>query len=483
MDSGGSSGNFAAAVADAFFSLTPPGRSYKVLRYLVTGAKTFQNIPGRSTLKIRDLVDKRDILTQSMMMCNEAVIKSITKGVPKEEVSALSEVVEGHTALLESGYGSMDGHDSYSSSTNVFDVQSSSRRETQVSDPNADVVLSSNFGSLDAISQSAVINALASGFVFSQSNGFDVDQFGIMDSSTVLIEQCSSVAEANGRSSAPDECQVVFRGQKTEIFLRLVVLKSKLSSPSQQRNLVTAVRALCEFQVVGNCTKAEASRVQIVKTIDAPCPGERDSQCVQIDVKIRATNPEVVQLISPRISKEALTASLYHSSNHGGAFECTNATASSVRRAAPDITKIYSMYSCSAPCGQCQPGFYGSWVVQGANTMCKHCPAGKYWNGEAVDGSESSSCIMCPAGKFSMLVGAKSSEKCIICPQFSTSKAGSTSICECEAQDDFPAPVINFQQPKNDECRAQLTVMGLGPLAVTLDGEDPDCSRATADVS
>jgi hypothetical protein len=468
------------SVAEKFFSFTPTGRTFKVLRYLVKAAEISQNI--RSTPTIGDLVGKTDTLKQSMMMCNMALMKSITKGVVKEELSALSEVDEGHTALLESGYGSMDGHNSYSSSSSFFDVLASSRRASQVSDPHADVVLSSNFGSLDAISQSAVINALASGFVFSQSNGFDVDKFGLMDSSTILIEQCSYVREAEGQSSAPEECQVVFRGEKAEIFFRLVALKSQLGSPSQQHSLVTAVRALCEFKVVGNCTTAEASRVQIVKTIDAPCPGERDSKCVQIDVKIRATNREVVQVISKRISKEALSTSLYHSSNHGVTFECTHATASSDRRAASDTTKIYSMHSCLAPCGQCQPGYYGDWVVQGVNTMCKHCPAGKYWNGsEAVDGSESSSCIMCPAGKFSMFVGAKSSAMCIICPQFSTSNPGSTSICNCKAQEGAPEPVINFKQD-DDPCRVQLTVMGLGPLAVTLDGTEPDCLGDAVDL-
>ncbi len=150
-------------------------------------------------------------------------------------------------------------YDTFSPTTKFFDVLHSGSAvsyEYSYADAQLDALtesqslaISSNFGVLDEQTLSVAMHELATGQLFSQQTGFDAQEFGFFDSSTAVIQECTYTRDTGGTSSTLESCTNVWKGFDTTIHLRMVTLKSELSTAAQQNALITAVRTVCKFNV------------------------------------------------------------------------------------------------------------------------------------------------------------------------------------------------------------------------------------------
>ena len=464
-----------------FLNFHPVGRTFKTVRYLIQAAGAAKNT--RSGLSVKDVSIKGSALSTSL-------IKSTAKFVDNlfNEGDGWSgerrEMMDEKLALVETGYGALTSNpysesDTFVPAQNFFDVIHTGSKLDQLDEGSQSVVIVSNFGVLDEQSQSVAMDKLAKGSLFSRRTGFDVEEFGLFDSSTAVIQECT-YTRTGEQSSELDNCEMVWQGFNEEIYLRMVTLKSEISTDAQRNELITAVRTVCKFKVTTEantmCTTEEASRVQIQKSVDIQCPGSSSSNCVQTDIKIQATNDELKRELYSRLTEDALKG--YKQVK--GTFNCNPGG----RRVNTDIPNLLSFEVCSVDCGKCPEGQFGAIVDVGTKSPsdCTECPRGTYWKHDTVGGDQAASCNLCPAGKYSATLGATSVTTCFICPKYSTSAVGSSSICDCSEKNRTTAtPLIVFHKCTSET--VLLSVSGAAPLAVTTDGTNPQCSQKSADPS
>ena len=99
--------------------------------------------------------------------------------------------------------------------------------------------------------------------------------------------------------------------------------------------------------------------------------------------------------------------------------------------------------------------------------------------------TEQEACAACPAGKYSPILGATSIAMCLMCPDFSSSPPGSSSVCDCSWEEFSRKPVPTIQKREgssddSDTCDGEsvkIVVSGVAPVVLTLDGSEPDCKH------
>jgi len=299
-----------------------------------------------------------------------------------------------------------------------------------------------------------------------------------------------------------------------ELNIRLFMLQETFNN--QTTLLLQAVRSVCKFDVSTSISAEEASAVHIVSTTDAKCP-RKSADCIQIDVKIQAASIEHKKNLFERFSRDTLKEALYLMSNtaqrrsasctdsgqtcgdhkRGDTLYCQRFHSDSVcdesgrcvvpascdvaqadRRASlTNIPTVESFEVCPSRCGACPPGKYGK-----SAKSCTNCPGGTYWNENENSTSMKDTCSLCPAGKYSTTKGGTSIAVCIICPKYSSSPKGSSSVCACSSPDASLKPII-FEASSSSSSSSSssfvdvdIVVSGLGSLVMTTNGQEPDCT-------
>ncbi len=249
--------SFATDLADAFFDLLPipgPGKitkAFKALRVDVKFADSAKNI--RSAVTAPEISNKEQSLGRAMLKAGnkfaEDVVKEARETIIDEfgqaALEAAAEVTrEGAVSVLEAAFGDsvaqttetfLDITESFLDITSpgartqkLFSVFGGSRRTmkqgmprfglnkggtiqtTTRSDPGgADAAtLSMEFGVANGQSYRTFLNKVKTEGILTASNGFDINEFGLLDDSTITLHECTrSVSHDNGiKSTASLTC-------------------------------------------------------------------------------------------------------------------------------------------------------------------------------------------------------------------------------------------------------------------------------------
>jgi hypothetical protein len=460
--------------AEVFMMIHPAGRAFKALRYVVRGAKYYKNARNvNAAFNLVDASQTKETFGESMLRASNGFTGSIYKGVKETVTGAVQdlvlemipEVVVGSLAVVEASFGLEAseppeyqlGESAGYQPTEVvyYALSSKKRRHLRRNDADApsELMVNVDFGISDAGAHSAILSSLVNGGLFTMSNGFDVNEFGLFDESTAIIQECTYLRNDDGTDGELQECKEIFRGAHMELNVRMVILKSQFSYNSQKDGLIAAVRAACSYNIT-SCSVEELDLVKIVKEIDVECPGSGE-ECVQVDMSIGATTTEMKQEFFGRLSLQAVNGILFHHHNSLESTFCNfyqggaNGNDDTGQRRDSDVaTKLVSFGTCPSKCGACPEGMYGEEVDIGAKELstCNVCPKGKYWTGNGLTEIEQEACAACPAGKYSPILRATSIAMCLMCPDYSDSPPGSSSVCDCSWEEFSRKPVPTIQK-------------------------------------